>query len=128
MAWAKVATKIPIANWLGLSWRNVWTMRGENWPMANWTTTIVIVRTSAVRLTMDAATVERIASAASGPPVSVSGINSKSSEASMAIVAIDRRSPARTHTTGTNQMLERTLLNNRKSRTDGPLPIATSAT
>ena len=41
----------------------------------------------------------------------------------MAIVAIDRRSPARTHTTGTNQMLERTLLNNRKSRTNAPYPL-----
>jgi hypothetical protein len=45
----------------------------------------------------------------------------------MAIVAIDRRSPARTHTTGTNQMLERTLLINLKRRTDAPLPIASIA-
>jgi len=44
------------------------TIRGENWPMASWTTTIVMVSTSAVRLTIEAATVERIAVAASGPP------------------------------------------------------------
>ena len=36
--------------------------------MASWTTTIVIVRTSAVRLTIEAATVERMYAAASGPP------------------------------------------------------------
>jgi len=39
---------------------------GENWPMASCTTTIVIVSTSAARLTMEAATVERIAIATSG--------------------------------------------------------------
>ena len=51
IAWANVATKRPIAIWLGLSWRIVCTMRGENCPIASWTTTIVIVRTSAARLT-----------------------------------------------------------------------------
>ena len=60
MAWTKVATKRPIASWLGLSRRMRWTMRGENWPIASWTTTIVIVSTSAVRLTIEAATVERM--------------------------------------------------------------------
>lgn len=65
-----------MAIWLGLSWRNVWTMRGENWPMANWTTTMVIVSTSAVRLTIDAATVDKMATATSGPPVKSLGINS----------------------------------------------------
>ena len=30
MAWANVATNNPIANWLGLSCKNVCTMRGEN--------------------------------------------------------------------------------------------------
>ena len=48
-------------------------MRGENWPIASCTTTIVIVRTSAASDTIDAAIVERIASAASGPPVSDAG-------------------------------------------------------
>ena len=37
-----------------------WTIRGENWPIASWTTTIVIVSTSAVRLTIEAATVDRM--------------------------------------------------------------------
>ena len=67
--WAKVATNSPMANWLGLSCRNVCTMRGENWPMANCTTTIVIVSTSTVRVTIDSAMALRIASAASGPPL-----------------------------------------------------------
>ncbi len=30
MAWTNVATKRPIASWLGLSRRMRWTMRGEN--------------------------------------------------------------------------------------------------
>ena len=34
--------------------------RGENWPIASWTTTIVMVSTSAARLTIDSATVTRI--------------------------------------------------------------------
>ena len=76
IAWAKVATKRPIAIWLGLSRRIVCTMRGENCPIASWTTTIVIVRTSAVSVTIDAAIVVRIAIAASGPPVSPRGTNS----------------------------------------------------
>ena len=33
-------TKTPIASWLGLSFRIVCTIRGENWPMANCTTTL----------------------------------------------------------------------------------------
>ena len=68
-----VATKSPIASWLGLSCRMRWTIRGENWPIASWTTTIVIVRTRAVRLTIEAATVPRISVAASGPPTSALG-------------------------------------------------------
>ena len=43
-------------------------MRGENCPIASWTTTIVIVSTSAARLTIEAAIVVRITMAASGPP------------------------------------------------------------
>ena len=76
IACTKVATKRPIANWLGLSRRIRCTIRGENWPIASWTTTIVIVRTRAVRLTIDAATVDRIAVAASGPPTRLLGIAS----------------------------------------------------
>ncbi len=41
--------------------------------MASWTTTIVIVRTSAVRLTIEAATVDRMYAAASGPPTTLFG-------------------------------------------------------
>ena len=76
MAWANVAMNSPIAIWLGLSRRIVWTMRGENWPIANCTTTIVMVRTRAASDTIDAAMVDRIATAASGPPVIHSGTSS----------------------------------------------------
>ncbi len=69
IAWANVATKRPIAIWLGLSRRIVCTMRGENWPIASWTTTMVMVSTSAVSVTIETAIVLRIAMAASGPPV-----------------------------------------------------------
>ena len=73
MAKAKVPTNMPIANWLGRSRRIVCTIRGENWPIASCTTTIVIVSTNAARLTIDVATAPRIASAASGPPVNERG-------------------------------------------------------
>ena len=75
IACTNVATNSPTANWLGLSRRKFCTIRGENCPIASWTTTIVIVKTSAASDTIDAAIVERIASAASGPPVSQSGIS-----------------------------------------------------
>ncbi len=68
--------KSPIAIWLGLSRKIVCTMRGENWPIASCTTTIVMVSTSAASDTIEAATVDKIASAASGPPVSHSGTSS----------------------------------------------------
>jgi hypothetical protein len=64
-----------MANWLGLSWRKDWTIRGENWPMASWTTTMVIVRTRTVRVTIEVATVLRMARAASGPPRTLVGTN-----------------------------------------------------
>src|SRR5688572_28726983 len=35
-------------------------MRGENWPMASWTTTIVMVSTRPVSETIDAAMVDRM--------------------------------------------------------------------
>ena len=76
MAWAKVATNKPIANWLGRSRRKVCTMRGENWPMANCTTTMVIANTSVASETIDTAIVSKIATAASGPPVIHRGNNS----------------------------------------------------
>ena len=78
MAWANVATNSPIASWLGRSRRNVCTIRGENCPIASWTTTIVIVSTRAASETIDVAIVPRIPKAASGPPVSHRGISSKS--------------------------------------------------
>ena len=62
MACANVATNSPTANWLGLSLRKFWTIRGENWPIANCTTTMVIVRTRAASDTIDAAIVSRMAS------------------------------------------------------------------
>ena len=73
MAWAKVATNRPIANWLGRSRRNVCTIRGENWPIANCTTTIVIVSTSAASDTIEPAIVVKMPIAASGPPSSIAG-------------------------------------------------------
>jgi hypothetical protein len=105
MAWANVPAKTPIANWLGRSRRNGRTARGENWPMANWTTTIVIVSTRAVSDTMDAATVERMMRAALGSPVSVRETSSPPAARSMAIVTEDRTTPASTHITGTNHRL-----------------------
>ena len=75
IAWAKVATNSPMALWLGLSCSSRCTIRGENWPIASWTTTIVIVRTSAAMLTIEAATVDRIGMAASGPPTTEAGIS-----------------------------------------------------
>ena len=41
----------------------------ENCPMASCTTTMVMVKTSAARLTIEAATVPKISIAASGPPL-----------------------------------------------------------
>ena len=73
IACTNVATKRPIAIWLGLSRRIRWTIRGENCPMASWTTTIVMVSTSAARLTIEAAMVVRITMAASGPPTRLFG-------------------------------------------------------
>ncbi len=84
-----MATNRPMATWLGLSCRNVCTIRGENCPMANCTTTMVIVSTSAARLTIEAATVERMAMAMSGPPVKDWGINLKSVLRSTATVTSD---------------------------------------
>jgi hypothetical protein len=51
-------------------------MRGENCPIANWTTTSTMVNTSAVKLTMDVATVVRICRAASGVPTREAGSKS----------------------------------------------------
>ena len=76
IACANVATNRPIAIWLGLSRRMVCTIRGENCPIASWTTTMVIVRTSAVSVTIDVAIVLRMAIAASGPPVAQEGTSS----------------------------------------------------
>ena len=116
MAWAKVATNKPIASWLGRSRRNVCTIRGENCPIASWTTTIVIVRTKAANETMDVAIVPRIPKAASGPPVSHRGISPKSDARSIHTVAAERTIPARTHMTGMNHIPPR----RREGRDTGP--------
>jgi hypothetical protein len=50
-------------------------MRGENWPIASWTTTSVRVSTMLVRVTIEEAIVLRIDWAASGLPVKVCGIS-----------------------------------------------------
>ncbi len=75
---------MPIASWLGRSWRIVRTIRGENCPIASCTTTRTIVSTMPVSMIIDAATVPRIASAASGPPVSSIGTMPPSSTATVA--------------------------------------------
>ena len=46
---------------------------GRELPIASWTTTIVMVSTSAARLTIEAAMVVRITMAASGPPTRLFG-------------------------------------------------------
>ena len=76
IACTKVATNNPMAIWLGRSRSSRCTIRGENWPMASCTTTSTMVRTSAVRLTIEVATVVKIYSAASGVPTSDAGIKS----------------------------------------------------
>ena len=98
----------PMASWLGLSRRNVCTIRGENCPMASWTTTIVMVRTSAANETIETAIVVKMPSAASGPPVNHRGMTLKS-RAHRWPSPTNRTTPARTHTTGMNQRLDRTV-------------------
>ena len=90
--------------------------------MASWTTTIVMVSTSAASDTIEAATVDRIATAASGPPVRDSGTSSKSAALSIQIVPNDKAAPARTHTTGMNQRLERMCMRNLWRFTSFPYP------
>ena len=107
MAWANVATNSPMANWLGSSCRNVCTMRGENWPIASWTTTMVMVRTKAASDTIDAAIVSRIASPRRGRR-SATAARLEVEGGSIAMVTIDSTTPASTHITGTNHRLERT--------------------
>jgi len=94
------------------------TMRGENWPIASWTTTIVIVRTRAARLTIDVAMAERMVSAASGPPVNACGMSPWSKASSIQSVAKETATPASTQATGTNQRLER-MWSPRRNRVNG---------
>ena len=116
IACANVATNKPIDNWLGRSCRNVCTIRGENWPIANCTTTIVIVSTNVANDTIDTAMVVRIANAASGPPVIHDGITSKPKARSMATVPSDNTMPPSTHITGMNHKPERTPVDGRTHR------------
>ena len=102
--WANVATKTPIASWLGRSRRMARTMRGENCPMASCTTTKTMVRTRPVRVTIDVATLPRIINAASGPPVTDCGTRLPSSSA---IVTNEIATPTSTHNTGTSHRLVR---------------------
>ena len=75
-ACTNVATKSPIASWLGLSRRIRCTIRGENCPIASCTTTMVIVRTSVARLIIETAIVVKIAVADVGRPTTTCGIAS----------------------------------------------------
>src|SRR6185436_18535638 len=99
IAWAKVATNTPIANWLGRSRRMVRITRGVNCPIANWTTTIVMVSTRPVSVTMDIATVVRMASAASGSPESDRG-TTVPTDRSIAMVSNDNPTPTNTQRMG----------------------------
>ena len=60
-------------------------IRGENWPIANCTKTIVIVNTNVANDTIDTIDV-KIANAASGPPVIHDGITSNPKARSIATV------------------------------------------
>ena len=51
--------------------RKVWTIRGETWPMANCTTTMVIANASVVNETIETPIVSTIATATSGPASSI---------------------------------------------------------
>ena len=64
---------------------------------------MVIVSTSAARLTIDAATVPKISMAASGPPLIDCGTSPYSYAWSIAIVPKERATPASTHISGMNQ-------------------------
>jgi hypothetical protein len=75
-------------------------MRGENCPIASWTTTRTMVRTIPVSVIIEAAMAPRIARAASGPPMNSSDIRLPSSSAT---VANDKATPASTHRTGIGQ-------------------------
>ncbi len=96
---------MPIANWLGRSLSIGWTMRGENWPIASWTTTIVMVNTSAPRLTIEVAIAPRIARAASGPPSWIEVPKVWPESPSIQSVRNDSSTPAPTQTTGMNHKL-----------------------
>jgi len=84
------------------SWRKVCTMRGENCPIASWTTTIVMDRTVATRLIIEAATAPRMPRAASGPPMTESGMSRKSVIESRVVVMTLRMRPATPYTSGMN--------------------------
>ena len=142
MAWANVATNRPIDSWLGRSRKNVCTILGENCPIANCTTTIVIVSTNVANDTIDTAIVVRMANAASGPPVIHDGITSKPKTRSIATVPSDNTMPPSTHITGMNHRAERIPVdgeaidapyrssavtsNRRRSRTAGPFTTVPS--
>ena len=64
---------------------------------------MVIVSTSAARLTIDAAIVPKISMAASGPPLIDCGTSSNSYAWSIAIVPKESATPASTHISGMNQ-------------------------
>jgi len=80
-------------------------MRGENWPMASWTSTSVRVSTTLMSVTMEVAIMLRIVWAALGLPVRLCGIRAWSKERSMAVVTNARTMPPSTHSSGTTQRL-----------------------
>ena len=77
-------------------------------PIASWTTTIVIVSTSAARLTIETAIVVKIAVAEVGRPTSPAGSPVVEGPVERDGDEGDRRARS-THMTGTNQRLEPTL-------------------
>src|SRR6185312_8111104 len=83
-----------------------------------------MVRTSAASDTIDAAIVDRIASAASGPPVSELGTRSKPDALSAAMAKKESAAPRSTHSTGRNQRLDVTFFTTRRPPTSSPYPYA----
>ena len=72
-ATTNVAPNSPIASWLNRSDSSAATIRGENWPIANCTTTSVTVSTRLVSEAIAVAKIDRVVCASLGVPVTLCG-------------------------------------------------------
>jgi hypothetical protein len=59
----------PNASWFSRSRSSAVTIRGENWPIASCTATVITVRTTEISVTSDVRIVLSSVCAADGPPV-----------------------------------------------------------